>query len=82
MSSALTEDGSSSRWRRIRAVVLAEEPTCRWCGVAASTTADHIVPRAHGGDDRRENLCGSCAPCNLARGRGWLCRALARLVTA
>ncbi|MFE7133403.1 HNH endonuclease [Streptomyces sp. NPDC057638] len=69
MPSALTPQGSTSEWRRTRARVLAEEPSCRWCG-AASTVVDHIIPRARGGDDRRENLCGSCAPCNLARGAG------------
>ncbi|MFE6404774.1 HNH endonuclease [Streptomyces alboflavus] len=70
MSSALTDGGSTSRWRKTRAGVLAEEPTCRWCGVAPSTTVDHIIPRKHGGDDRRENLAGACEPCNLARGAG------------
>lgn len=70
MSSALSAGGSTSAWRRIRAAVLAEEPFCRWCKTRASTTVDHIVARAHGGDDRRENLAGSCQPCNLARGAG------------
>lgn len=67
-SSALGGGGSSRAWRRLRAAVLAEEPVCGICGVAPSTTVDHIVPRAHGGDDRRANLRGACAPCNLARG--------------
>ncbi|MFI5861209.1 HNH endonuclease [Streptomyces sp. NPDC051546] len=67
MPSALTDAGSSSEWRRIRARVLAEEPECRYCG-APSDTVDHIVPRKYGGDDRRENLAGACTPCNLARG--------------
>jgi 5-methylcytosine-specific restriction protein A len=51
-------------WRRLRAVVLAEEPTCRVCGQPA-TVVDHITP--HLGDlmvflDRRnlQALCHSC----------------------
>ena len=69
MGSALGAAGSSRAWRRIREQVLAEEPCCRWCG-EPSTTVDHIVPRVAGGDDRRENLAGSCRVCNLARGAG------------
>lgn len=70
MSSSLKASGSTPAWRRIRAQVLAEEPNCRWCGTRASTEADHILSRQRGGDDRRENLAGSCKPCNLARGAG------------
>jgi 5-methylcytosine-specific restriction endonuclease McrA len=61
-------ESNPRRWReQVRAPVLAEEPWCRWCG-EPSDCVDHILPRAHGGDDRRENLAGSCTPCNLARG--------------
>lgn len=67
MASALGRAGSTRAWRTIRAAVLAEEPTCRWCG-RASACVDHIVPRVKGGDDSRVNLAGSCAACNLARG--------------
>ncbi|MEV3852744.1 HNH endonuclease [Streptomyces sp. NPDC050095] len=70
MPSTLGEAGSSREWRETRARVLAEEPMCRWCGTQPSTHVDHIVARARGGDDRRENLCGSCEPCNLGRGDG------------
>ncbi|WP_425582326.1 HNH endonuclease [Streptomyces synnematoformans] len=70
MSSALRPGGSSRKWRVLRAVVLSEEPVCRWCQNAPTTHVDHIIPRARGGDDRRENLCGACGPCNLARGDG------------
>jgi len=70
MSSSLSESGSTSAWRRLRAAVLAEEPLCHWCHTTAATVVDHVVSRKHGGDDRRENLVGSCEPCNLARGAG------------
>lgn len=67
MSSALGKSGSTRAWRTLRALVLAEEPLCRWCG-QPSTCVDHIVPRASGGTDGRANLAGSCQPCNLSRG--------------
>lgn len=35
---------NSSRWQRIRAVVLSEEPICRVCGQEPSTQVDHIQP--------------------------------------
>ena len=70
MASALSTSGSTSAWRKIRAAVLSEEPTCRWCHTQPSTCVDHILSRERGGDDRRENLAGSCQACNLARGAG------------
>lgn len=66
--SALSKSGSSRRWRVIRAQVLAEEPVCP-CG-APATEVDHIIARARGGGDQRDNLRGMCRPCNLARGTG------------
>lgn len=70
MSSSLSKTGSTSAWRRIRAQVLTEEPLCHWCQTNGATEADHVVSRERGGDDRRENLVGSCKSCNLARGAG------------
>lgn len=29
-----------------------------------TVTADHIIPRAHGGTDDRDNLAGACVTCN------------------
>lgn len=70
MSSELSKAGSTTAWRKTRAQVLAEEPLCRWCHTRPATEVDHILSRERGGDDRRENLAGSCKPCNLARGAG------------
>jgi 5-methylcytosine-specific restriction protein A len=70
VSSALNKAGSTSAWRRIRAAVLSEEPMCRWCTTRAATEVDHIISRERGGGDQRDNLAGSCKPCNLARGKG------------
>lgn len=68
--SALKKTGSTRAWRLLRARVLHEEPLCRWCRTRSSEHVDHIVPRERGGNDSRENLAGSCKPCNLARGSG------------
>ncbi len=51
-------------WRRLRRLVLAEEPTCRTCG-EPSTNVDHILPVALGGSPRsRGNLQGLCQRCH------------------
>lgn len=56
--------GYGTEWRRRRAVVLREEPTCGYCGRAPSTTVDHVVPKTRGGTDDRENLRGACKRCH------------------
>jgi len=46
-------------------------PFCQWCGRdlrRAEVTTDHVVPRAHGGEDEWSNLVISCADCNGQRG--------------
>jgi 5-methylcytosine-specific restriction endonuclease McrA len=60
-----------------------DRPRCAYCGAPVSRkvpvnqppdlmprrfTQDHIVPRADGGSNVRENLIGACEPCNLAKG--------------
>ena len=54
-------------WQRIRAQVLAEEPTCRTCiesghvgPHSASVVVDHIISLREGGTDARSNLAGLC----------------------
>lgn len=59
--------GSTRQWRKLRAVVLTEEPVCRDCRINPSTEAGHIIPRAYGGTDERRNLKGQCHPCNVAQ---------------
>lgn len=60
-----TQRGYGAAWRRLRDAVLREEPLCRICSeerrVEPATTVDHIIPRAAGGDDSRENLRGLCS---------------------
>src|SRR5262245_44782786 len=69
------ERGGSRPWRRLRAQVLKEEPTCRVriAGVCTvvSTTVNHIVPKAIAPHlvMSRPNCQGSCRPCNLYLGK-------------
>lgn len=53
---------------KMRAVVLDEEPLCRPCLSAGLSTpaviADHIIPKAEGGDDARTNYQGICKDCH------------------
>ncbi len=58
------ERGYGAAWRKLRELVLAEEPLCRVCGGRPSVMADHIVPKTHGGTDDRENLRGICKRCH------------------
>lgn len=57
----------------MRARVLSEEPLCRTClamnpsRVTPAIIADHIVPKAEGGSDERENYQGVCDPCHRAK---------------
>lgn len=54
----------------LRAQVLAAHGTvCHLCGMPGATTIDHIIPRAHGGDDSLENLQPAHVSCNSARGK-------------
>ncbi len=60
------ERGYGAAWRRLRGLILAREPLCRSCGRPAQEV-DHIVPRALGGSDRRENLQALCSSCHSAK---------------
>jgi hypothetical protein len=54
-------------WRRAR-------NRCEYCRLHqddddfSSFHVEHIVAKQHGGSDRPDNLCLSCAACNLAKG--------------
>jgi len=59
--------GYGPAWRRLRARVLLEEPTCRGYLVACSNPSqevDHIRPRLLGGTNERDNLQGLCGSCH------------------
>lgn len=65
--------GYGADWRRLRAIVMREEPLCRECTkngrVEPTTEVDHIVP--HRGDEQlrldRKNCQGLCTPCHSAK---------------
>jgi 5-methylcytosine-specific restriction protein A len=60
-----SQRGYDADWRRMRLVVLREEPVCRICRRALSGEADHIIPIAAGGGRLdRKNLQGLCKPCH------------------
>lgn len=60
--------GYDAEYRRNRRTLLADHPTCAICGAAPATTADHVVPRSHGGSNQLANLRPACGPCNSGRG--------------
>lgn len=60
--------GYGNAWKRRRAEVLLEEPTCRVCG-APATEVDHIHARVLGGTDDRHNLRAICSDCHARKSR-------------
>lgn len=50
------------------ATLAAKGTVCHLCGLAGSTTADHVVPRSLGGADAVDNLEPAHRACNSARG--------------
>ena len=61
------------RAQRLTSLTLAQYGTECWLRwddgcTSVATTADHIIPRKHGGDDALENLRPACLHCNSARG--------------
>ena len=66
--SALKDNGSTSKWRKIRQRILQRDGyTCQTCGGEANSV-DHIVPRSMNGGDDDWNLQSLCTPCNSAKG--------------
>ena len=68
---------SSKRFRLLRALVLAGDQPCHYCGGPA-TAVDHVLAVARGGQDCIGNLVPACNPCNsekwkwtVAEWRAW-----------
>jgi 5-methylcytosine-specific restriction protein A len=64
----------SKHWRRLRALVLAEEPLCRRClaegKFVPTEEIDHILAIKDGGAElKRENCQGLCGPCHRVKTR-------------
>jgi 5-methylcytosine-specific restriction endonuclease McrA len=63
-----TPAGSSSRWRKRRALILKmHDYCCVYCGDEANTV-DHVIPITKGGTDHPLNLVACCSRCNSAFG--------------
>ena len=56
--------GYGHGWRKLRVLVLREQPICADCQRAPAWHVDHIKAKTKGGDDSRENLVGLCASCH------------------
>jgi len=68
MASALKDNGSTGKWRKIRERILQRDGyTCQQCG-GEGTTVDHILPRSAGGGDDDWNLQCLCTKCNYSKG--------------
>jgi 5-methylcytosine-specific restriction endonuclease McrA len=68
MSSALKDNGSTSKWRKIRQRILNRDGhTCQACGMDGNSV-DHILPRLAGGTDDDWNLQTLCGSCNSSKG--------------
>lgn len=65
------QNASNVDVRRLECITL-QNGMCLYCGTALtmmSCELDHIVPRASGGSNRRDNLVAVCRECNKEKGR-------------
>lgn len=67
-----TETGNklyhTARWRKLRVIVLNEEPICKQCDDSPSTLVDHKIPWRLGGSFwDRDNLQGLCIRCHNSK---------------
>ena len=68
MASALRDNGSTHKWRKIRERIIARDGgMCQMCGMEGDSV-DHIVPRSRGGGDEDFNLQLLCRSCNSGKG--------------
>jgi 5-methylcytosine-specific restriction endonuclease McrA len=68
MASALKDNGSTDKWRKIRQRILQRDGyTCQMCG-GEGNSVDHILPRSAGGADHDWNLQTLCRSCNSSKG--------------
>lgn len=74
MSSAPGDPRNTAAWRRLRRLVLDEEPYCKLSLIGCtlvSTTADHIITVKERPDLAliRSNVQGACQGCNYRRNK-------------
>ena len=61
--------GSTSRWRKLRELVLKRDGCCQICSQSEGPMhIDHVIPKRLGGGDELWNLRQLCQNCNLAKG--------------
>jgi 5-methylcytosine-specific restriction endonuclease McrA len=66
--SQTAKHGSTTRWRKRRALILKmHDYLCAYCGDEADTV-DHLIPMSKGGTDHPENLVAACRNCNYSFG--------------
>lgn len=69
MPSSLRRKGSTTRWRKLRAYVLARDRYVCWiCNMPGANSVDHKVPIARGGGDELINLAAAHLSCNDSKG--------------
>lgn len=56
------------QYQRNRALLLKHDDLCWLCGNHGADTADHVIPKSHGGTDDIHNLRPAHKRCNSARG--------------
>jgi hypothetical protein len=50
-------------------IIARDQGICAYCGAENSTTVDHVLPVARGGDDSEANLVCACVKCNTSKGK-------------
>lgn len=68
--------GYGRTWRRLRLMVLREQPVCADCQREPATEVDHLLAKRKGGTDDMANLVGLCKSCHSRKtcredGAGW-----------
>ena len=75
-----TPRGGSRPWRRkVTQVIRRDSGICHLCGQPGATSADHLIPVAHGGSDNLDNLAAAHPHCNRVRGKRPIATARAEL---
>lgn len=63
-----SQRGYGSKWQRLVATHIKNNPMCVLCGSNEDLTGDHIIPLSRGGSSTRENIRTLCRRCNSAKG--------------
>lgn len=61
------EDNARRRRQLVALVLRLKGRTCHLCGLPGATTADHVIPWAHGGRNTLDNLEPAHGGCNSSR---------------